>query len=268
MRRLNRFLTIATITFAGALAGVIDQAGAAELNVISAGAMRSSLQELAPEFEKTSGHKLKIEYGTAGAVEKKAAAEDAEYDVVILTKPRMDDLVKKAKIAGGATAVLFRAPIGCRGQGGRAETRYQLGREVQAGSAQCQVDRLCRPGERRHQRHSYRQGHRKARHRRSGQIEDQAGLRQRRAELAAGRRSRRARRGRDRDPADQRAERGQGHHGGRSAARRSAKPGSGLCRRVADAERAAGRGQGADRFPQRTQGRRGLQIQGRAADVT
>jgi len=114
MIRLNRFLTIATVALAGALgvqSGAIHQAGAAELNVISAGAMRSALQELAPEFEKTSGHKLKIEYGTAGAVEKKAGAEDAEYDIVILTKPRMDDLVKKAKVAGGATAVLFRAPI-------------------------------------------------------------------------------------------------------------------------------------------------------------
>jgi molybdate transport system substrate-binding protein len=111
MIRLTRFLTIATLALAGALAGTAGQAGAAELNVISAGAMRGPLQELAPEFEKTSGHKLKIEYGTAGAVEKKAGAEDAEYDIVILTKPRMDKLVKEAKIAGGATAVLFRAPI-------------------------------------------------------------------------------------------------------------------------------------------------------------
>jgi molybdate transport system substrate-binding protein len=112
MMRLNRFLTIATVTLAGALAGMIgDQAGAAELNVISAGAMRAALQELAPEFEKSSGHKLKIEYGTAAIVEKKAVADDAEYDIVIVTKPRMDKLVKDAKVASGTTAVLFRAPI-------------------------------------------------------------------------------------------------------------------------------------------------------------
>src|SRR5690349_10642470 len=114
MIRLTRFLSIAPVVLAGLIGapfGTIDRAGAAELNVISAGAMRASLQELAPEFEKTSGHKLKIEYGTAGSVEKKAAADDAEYDLVIVTKPRMDELVKKAKIAGGTTAVLFRAPI-------------------------------------------------------------------------------------------------------------------------------------------------------------
>jgi molybdate transport system substrate-binding protein len=128
MIRLTRILTIAPVVLAGALAGmigagsgVIDQAGAAELNVISAGAMRASLQELAPEFEKQSGHKLKIEYGTAGGVEQKAAAEDAEYDVVIVTKPRMDKLVKEAKVAGGTTAVLFRAPIGLAVKEGAAK---------------------------------------------------------------------------------------------------------------------------------------------------
>jgi molybdate transport system substrate-binding protein len=109
MIRLTRVLTIATVALAG-MTGT--PAGAAELSVISAGAMRASLQELAPEFEKQSGHKLKIEYGTAGTVEKKAVADDAEYDVVIVTKPRMDKMVTQAKVAGGTIAVLFRAPIG------------------------------------------------------------------------------------------------------------------------------------------------------------
>src|SRR4051794_31381679 len=115
MIRPTRFLTIATVALAGLIGaqfGAIGRAGAAELNVISAGAMRASLQELAPEFEKQSGPNLKIEWGPAGTVEKKAAADDAEYDMVIVTKPRMDDLVKKAKVAGGTIAVLFRAPIG------------------------------------------------------------------------------------------------------------------------------------------------------------
>jgi len=34
------------------------EAGAVELKVLSAGAMRAALQELAPAFEATSGHKL------------------------------------------------------------------------------------------------------------------------------------------------------------------------------------------------------------------
>jgi molybdate transport system substrate-binding protein len=86
-------------------------AEAAELKVLSAGAMRAALQELAPAFEKSSGHKLAIEYATAGKVEEKVVADEA-IDVVILTKPRVDKLVGRAKLVGGTTAVLARAPIG------------------------------------------------------------------------------------------------------------------------------------------------------------
>ena len=47
--------------------------------------MRGVLQELGPAFEKSSGHKLVIEYATAGKVEEKVAA-DEEIDVAILGK--------------------------------------------------------------------------------------------------------------------------------------------------------------------------------------
>jgi molybdate transport system substrate-binding protein len=73
--------------------------------------MRAALQELGPAFEKSSGHKLVIEYDTAGKVEEKVAA-DEEIDVALLTKPRIDKLVSKAKIVGGTATVLARVPIG------------------------------------------------------------------------------------------------------------------------------------------------------------
>jgi molybdate transport system substrate-binding protein len=74
----------------GLLTGVLAvEVSAAEVKVLSAGAMRAVLQELAPAFETASGHKLKIEYATAGVVEQKVAADD-EIDVAILTRPRVD----------------------------------------------------------------------------------------------------------------------------------------------------------------------------------
>jgi molybdate transport system substrate-binding protein len=100
---------------AGALAlvgGLLTaESGAAELKVLSAGAMRGALQELAPAFETASGHKLKIEYATAGVIEQKVAADD-EIDVAILTKPRIDKLANQAKIVGGSTKTLASAQIG------------------------------------------------------------------------------------------------------------------------------------------------------------
>jgi len=96
------------------------EVGAAELKVLSAGAMRAALQELAPAFEAASGNKLKIEYATAGDIEKKVAAGD-EIDVAILTKPRADKLVREAKIVGGSTQTLARAQIGLAVKKGAAK---------------------------------------------------------------------------------------------------------------------------------------------------
>ncbi len=94
------------------LAGLpAGMAGAVELNVACAGAMASALQELAPAFEKSSGHKLKIEYAIAGKIEEKVAADEA-IDVAILTKARADKLAGKAKLVGGTLATLARVSIG------------------------------------------------------------------------------------------------------------------------------------------------------------
>ena len=93
---------------AGLCAG---SATAAELKVLCANALRPALQELAPAFEKSSGHKLSIQYDTAGKIEEKVAAEDP-IDVAILTKPQVDKLVRVAKLVGGSTATLASTPIG------------------------------------------------------------------------------------------------------------------------------------------------------------
>ena len=69
--------------------------------------MRAVLQELGPAFEKSSGHKLVIEYATAGKVEEKVVADEA-IDVAILTKPRIDKLVSRAKIVDARVGLLNR----------------------------------------------------------------------------------------------------------------------------------------------------------------
>jgi molybdate transport system substrate-binding protein len=109
MSKIVLHLIAASLTLlAGLSAG---PAGAAEVKVLSAGAMRAVLEQLAPAYEKSSGHKLVIEYATAGKVEEKVAAEEA-IDVAILTKPRADKLVRTAKLVGGTSTELARVPIG------------------------------------------------------------------------------------------------------------------------------------------------------------
>jgi molybdate transport system substrate-binding protein len=107
-------------TFALATSVFVVDASGAELKVLSAGAMRAALQELAPAFEAASGNKLKIEYAIAGDIEKKVAAGD-EIDVAILTKSRVDKLVQEAKIVGGSAQTLARAQIGLAAKKGAAK---------------------------------------------------------------------------------------------------------------------------------------------------
>ena len=75
-------------------------AGAAELKVLSVDAMRPALQQLAPAFEAATKNKLKIDYGTAAAVEKKITDEES-YDVVIVDHSITAKLIGAAKIPGG-----------------------------------------------------------------------------------------------------------------------------------------------------------------------
>ena len=57
-------------------------AEAAELKVLSAFGMQSVLEDLGPQFERATGHKLVISFATGGGTVKRAQGGDAA-DVVI-----------------------------------------------------------------------------------------------------------------------------------------------------------------------------------------
>ena len=104
--------TIRLLAVMALLAGLqTGAAGAAELKVLSAVALRPALQELAPVFEKSSGHKLTITYDTAGKVAEKITGEDA-IDVAILTKPLFDKAARAAKMVDGTRTNLAQQQLG------------------------------------------------------------------------------------------------------------------------------------------------------------
>jgi molybdate transport system substrate-binding protein len=109
MPKISRRVFAATVALLAASSA--GAASAAEIKVLCSGAMRAVLQQLAPTFQRSSGHKLMIEYATAGKVEEKVAADEV-IDVAILTKPRAEELVRAAKLVGGTTTALARVPIG------------------------------------------------------------------------------------------------------------------------------------------------------------
>ena len=72
-------------------------ARAADIVVLTPPNMKAILAALAPEFERTSGHKLVIAYAPAPVVKDKVAAGDT-VDVAITLRPLMDELRTQGKL--------------------------------------------------------------------------------------------------------------------------------------------------------------------------
>jgi molybdate transport system substrate-binding protein len=85
-----------------ALAGI---ATADEIKVLSAVGLREVMDDLGPKFERASGHKLAITFGTLGNVVKLVQGGETA-DVVIIPRQGIDTLVADGKApAGTVTAV-------------------------------------------------------------------------------------------------------------------------------------------------------------------
>jgi molybdate transport system substrate-binding protein len=105
---------------AAALAVLCAPARAADIKVLAAGALHSTIQQVAAEFEKATGNRLVVTYGTAGGVQQRIEAGES-VDVALLTKPRLERLTQSGKIAAGSIAVLGRSPIALAVKAGAAK---------------------------------------------------------------------------------------------------------------------------------------------------
>jgi molybdate transport system substrate-binding protein len=76
-----------------------------ELTIFSTIGVRSAAEELFREFEKTSGHKLAVVWGTAPMLVKRIEGGETA-DVLILSRAGIDQLRKLGKIAPGSDVAL------------------------------------------------------------------------------------------------------------------------------------------------------------------
>ncbi len=82
-----------------------NAAESAEVKVLCANGMQTAMEELAPKFERATGHKLAITFATGGATVKRAQGGEPA-DVVIAPQPGIGVLVKDGKAAAdNATAI-------------------------------------------------------------------------------------------------------------------------------------------------------------------
>jgi len=87
-----------------------DTAGAAEIKVLSAGAVRAIVTELAQAFEKDTGHTVTLAFGTVGVTRKRLAEEPA--DVVIMTDVAIDESSAQGAVVAGSRNDIARTGMG------------------------------------------------------------------------------------------------------------------------------------------------------------
>jgi molybdate transport system substrate-binding protein len=85
-------------------------AAAAELTLVSSNAINAVLDEVVPQFEKASGHRVTMRLGIASALRKEIEG-GAPFDVTILVG-KLDELVKRGLVAAGTPVALGRSGYG------------------------------------------------------------------------------------------------------------------------------------------------------------
>src|SRR5262245_35062535 len=107
----TRFIVIARTL---AVAGVLLQASVAaadEIKVLSSVGIKAVVEALAPQFEKTTKHKVTTVFDLSATV-KKDIDGGKPFDVAILTPALIDDLIAKGSVAAASRAVIARAGLG------------------------------------------------------------------------------------------------------------------------------------------------------------
>ena len=86
-------------------------ANAADIKVLSTQATEEAYRELVPQFEKASGHKVATIFtGTLGAM--KRLADGETYDLLIMSSPSIDELIKTGKIVPGSRVDFAKSGVG------------------------------------------------------------------------------------------------------------------------------------------------------------
>ena len=84
---------------------------ASEVKLLSVVALGPALNELVPQFERATGHKLVIQYGSSPTFKQQIETGEV-FDLAILTAPIVDELAKHGKVTGETRTVVARSGIG------------------------------------------------------------------------------------------------------------------------------------------------------------
>lgn len=119
MQRTSLLKNIARAVAGGLLSCslAVTASSADEIKVLTSVALTSALNQIAPDFEKATGNKLNIGYALIADVRKRVLAGETA-DVIILSRPVMDELDKAGKFAPGSVTNVAGTPVALAVQAG------------------------------------------------------------------------------------------------------------------------------------------------------
>jgi molybdate transport system substrate-binding protein len=92
---------IAALVFILTAVATPATSNAAEVKLLGAAALRHTFGELLPQFERDTGHKVNVAYGSVGALTDRLKRGEVA-DVAIVSDTQIDELQKSGKVVAGA----------------------------------------------------------------------------------------------------------------------------------------------------------------------
>lgn len=107
---IKRSVAVSVVVGISSLALLATAAASAEIKVLSAVAMKPALDDLARDFERGTGHTVKLAYATAGIVKDRLLAGEPA-DVTIMPRSAFDPVAAQGKIVPGTATVVARSLV-------------------------------------------------------------------------------------------------------------------------------------------------------------
>ena len=109
MKARRLFAAIVALTLMSTFT-VPRAANAAEIKVLCSMALKAVAEELFPQFERSTNHRVVVQYALA-ATQKQKAESGEPFDLIVVTPAMLDDLVKQGKVAADTRTVVARSGL-------------------------------------------------------------------------------------------------------------------------------------------------------------
>jgi molybdate transport system substrate-binding protein len=93
------------------LTGPVAAEAAEDIKVLCSSGFKAVMEELAPQFERATHHKVVVRYGLAAKLKQEIEA-GVVFDLAVLTPAAIDDLIGQRKVAADSRTILARVGLG------------------------------------------------------------------------------------------------------------------------------------------------------------